>query len=257
MSTPKAGPVARPAPRGGTSRPAEPDRLMSTTRPARQTVPHCRPKGLLLDFGAVISVSVFERHRETERILGLEENSLSWLGPIDPATDDLWTRMQREEITEREYWALRARELGEQVGEEDWDVQTMLRRIRQIDPNDVVRPQVHRLIRVARARGIEVGILSNELELFYGKDFLSRMDVLSDMKVIIDASTTSILKPDPRAYEAAIQGMGLEPKEVLFVDDQFRNIAGAVRAGLQCQYWEMRDIPGNLAAISARLQLTL
>lgn len=226
-----------------------------TDNPGQTALPQCRPRGLLLDFGAVISVSVFERHRETERILGLPSGTLSWLGPIDPTTDPLWASMQNDEITEREYWGRRASELGELVGEPGWDVLTMLHRVRQSYPNDVVRPQVHRMIRVAKARGIRVGILSNELELFYGKDFLSRMDVLADMSVVVDATHTGILKPDPRAYAKAIEGLGLPAQDVLFVDDQFRNIAGAVKAGLQTQYFDLRDIAGNLAAIAARLQL--
>ena len=55
------------------------------------------PRGLLLDFGGVISVSLFERHRETEAALGLRAGSLGWLGPIAPETDALWQAMQREE----------------------------------------------------------------------------------------------------------------------------------------------------------------
>jgi putative hydrolase of the HAD superfamily len=233
------------------------DGSLLADNPMQTALPQCRPRGLLLDFGAVISVSVFERHRETERILGLPSGTLSWLGPIDPTTDQLWASMQNDEITEREYWGRRASELGELVGEPGWDVLTMLHRVRQSDPNEVVRPQVHRMIRVAKARGIRVGILSNELELFYGKDFLSRMDVLAYMSVVVDATHTGILKPDPRAYVKAIEGLGLPAQDVLFVDDQFRNIAGAVKVGLQTQYFDLRDIAGNLAAIAARLHLPL
>jgi FMN phosphatase YigB (HAD superfamily) len=43
---------------------------------------------------------------------------------------------------------------------------------------------------------------------------------------------------------------------VLFVDDQFRNIAGAVAVGMQTQYFDIRDVRGNVAAIVARLNLT-
>jgi len=39
------------------------------------------------------------------------------------------------------------------------------------------------------------------------------------------------------------------------VDDQFRNIAGAIRAGLQAQFFDLRDVAGNIAAIEARLKL--
>ena len=213
------------------------------------------PQGLLLDFGSVISISVFERHRETEHVLGLPQGSLDWLGPLNPATDVLWQSMQRDEMSERDYWAQRAHELGSLVGEPDWDVMTMLTRIRQVDPNTVVRPAMVALIQQARAQGIAVGILTNEMELFYGRAFLERMDILKEIGSVVDATHNGILKPDPRAYALSIEAMGLQAQEILFVDDQFRNIAGAVAVGLQTQYFDLRDIQGNIAAIAARLQL--
>jgi putative hydrolase of the HAD superfamily len=223
----------------------------------QQSVLQKRPKALLLDFGSVISVSVFERHRETEQTLGLPPGTLTWLGPIDTSTDILWQSMQRDDISERDYWAVRAREIGAAIGEPDWSVRAMLTRTRQTDPNAVIRPAMAKLVRSARASGILVGILSNELELFYGSEFLSRMSILKDVAVIVDASHTGILKPDPRAYQMAISGLKTRADEVLFVDDQFRNIAGAVNAGLQVQYFDLRDIDGNIAAIATRLNLSI
>jgi putative hydrolase of the HAD superfamily len=213
------------------------------------------PRGLLLDFGSVISVSLFERHRETEAILGLPAGSLSWLGPIAPETDALWQAMQREELSERDYWARRAAELGTAVGEPAWDMQTMILRVRQSDPAAVVRPEMRQLIAAAHARGVRLGILSNELELFYGAQFLGRMGVIEDFDAVVDATHTGVLKPDARAYAQAADQMQLAAGEILFVDDQFRNIAGAVQAGMQTQHFELRDIPGSFAAIRARLRL--
>lgn len=217
--------------------------------------PRTVPQALLLDFGAVISTSLFECHRQTEALLGLPSGSLTWLGPIDPSSDALWRSMLRGEITERDYWAARAQEIGAALGEPGWDTQTMLARVRHTDPNHTVRPRIARLIGAARAAGLRVGILSNELELFYGPRFLSGMAVLRDLDAVVDATHTGILKPDPRAYEAAVQALGLAPQRILFVDDQFRNIAGAVGAGLQVQYFDLRDVPGSIAAIAARIGL--
>lgn len=219
------------------------------------SIPQKRPKALLLDFGSVISVSPFERHRETERTLGLPAGTLTWLGPIDSSTDILWQSMQRDDITERDYWAIRAREIGAAIGERDWTVRAMLNRTRQTDPNAVVRPAMVKLVRRARANGIPVGILSNELELFYGPEFLSGMSILKDMAAIIDATHTGILKPDRRAYGMAIDALKASAEDVLFVDDQMRNVVGAVKAGLQVQYFDLRDIDGNIAAIATRLNL--
>lgn len=213
------------------------------------------PRGLLLDFGAVISRSLFECHRDTERLLGLPAGTLTWLGPLDPSTDPLWRALQRQQISERDYWALRARELGEAVGEQGWDTRAMLSRVRHTDPVHTVRPQIARLIAAARAAGLRVGILSNELELFYGAAFLERMDVLRGLDAVVDATHTGILKPDARAYALAAEQLGLSPAQILFVDDQFRNIAGAVDAGMQVQYFDLRDVPGNVAAVAVRLGL--
>lgn len=216
-----------------------------------------RPPGLLLDFGSVIGISVFERHRITELNLGLPPGTLDWLGPLDPATDPLWRAMQRDELTERDYWAQRACELGRLVGEDGWDVPTMLRRARQIDPNAIVRPGMTRLVHLARARGIRLGILSNELELFYGDEFLAGMDIVRDMETVIDATHTGILKPDPRAYLAAAQAMGLPPEQILFVDDQFRNVAGALEVGMQVHHFDLRDVDGQIDALAARCGVSL
>lgn len=215
------------------------------------------PRALLLDFGSVISISAFERHRQTERILNLPVGSLTWLGPIDPSTDPLWAAMQRDEITEREYWATRARELGEAVGEPGWDMLALLTRLRQADLNTIVRPEMSALIHAAHRAGIKVGVLSNEFELFYGADVAERIDVLRVMDAIVDATHTKILKPDPRAYALALDALRCKGSEVLFVDDQFRNISGAVQAGLQTQYFDLRDVPGNVAAVAARLKINI
>jgi putative hydrolase of the HAD superfamily len=209
----------------------------------------------LLDFGAVISVSLFERHRETEATLALPKGSLTWLGPIDPKSDPLWRSLQREEISERDYWAHRALEVGSLVGEPAWGAKDLLRRVSGSEPIGVVRPEMRALIRAARRRGIPTGVLSNELELFYGAEFVARIDVLAEMTTIVDGSHTGILKPDPRAYEAACVGLGLVPGEVLFVDDQMRNVLGGHRAGLQTHHFDLRDVAGNVAAIRARLRI--
>lgn len=212
-----------------------------------------RPRALLLDFGAVISTSLFECHRETERMLGLKYGQLAWYGPLDPSGDALWTAQLRGEISERDYWATRAREVGELLGEAGWVTADMLARVRHNDPNRTVRPTVARLMAATRRAGFKLGILSNELELFYGADFLARMDVLRDLDAVVDATHTKILKPDPRAYAMAVEALGVAADDILFVDDQFRNIAGAVAAGMQVQYFDLRDVPGNLAAVAARL----
>ena len=213
------------------------------------------PTGLLLDFGSVITYSLFEKHRDTEATLGLPVGSLSWLGPLDPASDELWRAMQRDEISERDYWAARASQLGAACGEPGWDMLALLKRLRHTEPDAAVRPQMLSLVRQAASRGIRVGILSNELELFYGGQFLKQLAIMNEISVVIDGSHSKILKPRPEAYAAAVAAMDLPASSLLFVDDQLRNIVGAHQFGLQTQLFDLRDPAGACRAVLTRLGL--
>ena len=71
---------------------------------------------LVLDFGGVVTRTLFETHDLTEQALGLAEGTLTWRGPFDPETDALWRSMQVDEISEREYWRTRTREVAALTG---------------------------------------------------------------------------------------------------------------------------------------------
>ena len=213
-----------------------------------------RQRGLLLDFGGVISVTLFERHRLSERLLGLPEGTLAWRGPFDPVGDTLWRDMQEGRISERDYWAFRAQETGARVGE-DWDMLAMIRRTLGEDPNAHVRPQARDFAFLAKAAGRRVGILSNELELFYGADTMARLDILKLMDCLVDATRTKILKPDPRAYALGCAALGLPPENTVFVDDQQRNVDGAKAAGLIAIRFNVADPAGSFAEAADALEL--
>jgi putative hydrolase of the HAD superfamily len=57
--------------------------------------------------------------------------------------------------------------------------------------------------------------------------------------VLIDATHTRILKPDPRAYALALDAFGLPANEIVFVDDQPRNVAGASAVGIRSFYFDI------------------
>ncbi|HXZ93064.1 MAG TPA: HAD-IA family hydrolase [Burkholderiales bacterium] len=210
-------------------------------------------RGLLLDFGGVLTCSLFEQMEQGERRLGLPGGSLAWRGPLDPSTDVLWQAMQRGEISEREYWTTRARETGALLGE-DWTVATLLRRMRPADPNDSIRSQAARTVTLAKRHGLRVGILSNELELFYGRSFLDQLRLLREVDCVVDATYTGILKPDPQSYELGLRALGTGASETLFVDDQPRNVAGAERAGLRTMLFDIRDPVACYRRIDAWLE---
>lgn len=195
-------------------------------------------RALLLDFGGVICLTTFELYPFIERLLGLKQRTLTWKGPFNPESDPLWQAMQRDEITEREYWQIRVREIGQLVGQ-SWDVLTYNRIIRCTAPENMIRPEAVETVKLAQARGIKIGLLSNELELFYGKDCIDRIPLIHEFDAIIDATHTKILKPDPEAYRLALRALNTAAHETLFVDDQMRNITGAQTAGLKTFHFDI------------------
>ena len=189
-------------------------------------------RALLVDFGGVISRTLFETHDETERVLGLARGTLTWRGPLDPAHDPLWQSMQRGEIHEHEYWRTRAREVGALVGEAWQSPIDYMRRVRGVDPNYAIRPEAIAVIERLKARGVKIAMLSNGLDEFYGADVRKRMRVLAHIDAMVDATYTGVLKPDPRAYQQALDAIGAQADEAVFVDDQPANVAGAQACGI-------------------------
>jgi putative hydrolase of the HAD superfamily len=126
----------------------------------------------------------------------------------------------------------RTREVGRLLGEDWTEMQTFVQRARGADVAAVIRPEAVAAIQQAKALGYRLGILSNELDLFYGADFRERLPLLQQFDVIVDATYTQILKPDPRAYQACLQALGVQAEHGVFVDDQLRNVSGAQRCGL-------------------------
>ena len=124
-------------------------------------------RALILDFGGVISRTVFETHRETELALGLSPGTLTWLGPFSPESDPLWTSMQDGQISEREYYAHRTREVSDLVNAGWTEMSQFIRAARGADPDAILRPEALGAIGTAKRQGHKLAILSNELDLFY------------------------------------------------------------------------------------------
>ncbi len=196
---------------------------------------------LVLDFGGVITRTLFETHALTERELGLPQGTLKWLGPFSPESDELWQKMQRDEITERDYWLYRAEETGKLIGENWRSMKVLVQRARGNTPDEIIRPEFLTTYKRVKAAGKKISILSNELDLFYGAEFRYRLPFISCFDLVVDATYTKILKPDSRAYAAITSGLGVTADSCVFVDDQLRNVAGAAKAGMQTVHFDVRN----------------
>ena len=198
---------------------------------------------VLLDFGGVVIRTPFELHDH------------AWRGPFDTATDPLWVRSQRGELTEREYWHERASAYHPDA--ED-PTHAFMRDLYEQDESVIVRPEVRSLLEDLHAAGLRTAVLTNDLAAFHPPEWMARMTVLRAFDPVIDLSHVGFLKPEPEAFEHALKELGLAPEDaasVVFVDDQRRNVAGAEAAGLRAVWFDPTDVPGSVARVRAEVGL--
>ena len=210
---------------------------------------------LLLDFGGVCLLNPVELHHVTEDRLGLPPGTLTWMGPLDPSTDPDWQAMVAGNgLTEPEYWTNRAAEVGRLAGIE-LSLTAYMRLMFEPPRSEVVRPEAAVVAGRARAAGLGVSVLSNDLRAFHGLEWERGVEFLQDIDHIIDCSETNVFKPDPRAYERAIEIVSASPERVLFVDDQPRNVEGAINAGLQGRWFDIANAPQAWRDVAVTLGL--
>jgi putative hydrolase of the HAD superfamily len=70
-----------------------------------------------------------------------------------------------------------------------------------------------------------------------------------------DAASLGARKPDPVAYTAAVERLGLPARAVLFVDDLAENVIGASSAGLPAVLFDITDPAGSTAVVRKELGL--
>ncbi|MYR27243.1 MULTISPECIES: HAD-IA family hydrolase [unclassified Streptomyces] len=112
-------------------------------------------------------------------------------------------------------------------------------------------PNTELIALVRRLRGrCRLGILSNSFvgarereAALYGFDTL--------VEHLSYSHETGLAKPDPRAYAAVCEALGVRPRDCLFVDDAPPNIVAAEAAGMSAHLFT--DNAGTLTRIRAHL----
>ncbi|HEY3648893.1 MAG TPA: HAD-IA family hydrolase [Streptosporangiaceae bacterium] len=188
-------------------------------------------RGLLLDIGGVVhntGVRMVERLARREPAM---QPVIEEIGGIASDRDELWQRMLRRQVTERDYWAQRAAELGAAVGE-TWDTRALMDRFYQLPEHEWLCAATIELMTDATAAGLRVGALTNDMTAFHGPEWVARQEHLKLFDVIVDASLTGVMKPDPRAFRGGADALGVPAEQIVFLDDMPWNTEGARQAGM-------------------------
>lgn len=188
-------------------------------------------RALVLDFGGPVLLTPFELTERAGRRLGLPAGSLDWKGPFDPASDAQWRDVASGALSERQYWANRAAEFASLTGRPG-GIRQLITAMYQEGEDVLVRGGARSLMSDARAAGIGVGILTNDLGAFHSQEWVDALDVLHLADAIVDGSHVGMLKPDPRIYLMMTGKLGVEPSDAVFLDDQPVNLTGATAVGM-------------------------
>lgn len=208
------------------------------------TVPVTQLPALVLDFGGPVLLTPFEL---VEQMPGTTAHDLFHeQGPFDTDArpDDAWRQMQAGLITERDYWAQQAAawHSSEGTGGEA-GVPQMFGALYSPPGPHLVRQQALDLVDDAIAAGHPTAILTNDMRAFHPAEWIEGMDIIGRVDVMVDGSVEGVLKPDPRLYELLSQRLGVGYADMVFIDDQPKNIRGAEDLGIPSVALDVTD-PG-------------
>lgn len=212
-------------------------------------------KAAAFDLGGPGVRTPFEMTHVFERNVGLPEGSLTWRGPFDPSTDELWRKMQDGVITEREYWHARAVELEPYTG--STQIKDFFKLAFDGTEEEVMRTEANELRLACTAAGIVTAILTNDYQDFNEPGWGAEFAFIRDIDVFMDGSVTGLLKPDPRAYQLLADTLGFAPEEILFMDDQPWSIEGAASIGMATEWIDVRDPAPCFRRAADRLGVTV
>ena len=180
-------------------------------------------KAVLFDYGKVLSgPEKVESWHGMRDLLGLSEakfGELYW-----KYRDDY----DRGTLSGTEYWSNIAREIAFPFADQ------RLTELQQLDVEmwtDLNLPMVEWAQRLQNA-GILTGILSNIGDAME-QGVRAKFTWIDGFTHATWSHTLKMRKPEPEIYAAAAHGLGVEPSQVLFIDDREDNVAGARAVGMR------------------------
>lgn len=176
-------------------------------------------KGLLVDFGGVLTTNVFHSFRAFCQAEGLDPETVIRLFREDPEALAELRRLERGELTEEEFAPRFGAILG--VSETEGLVDRLFAGMK---PDHAMVDAV----RTAKRSGVRTGLISNSWGA--GRYDRSAFPELFDGVVI--SGEVGLHKPEPEIYRLGAERAGLPPRECVFVDDLRENCAGAEAVGM-------------------------
>jgi putative hydrolase of the HAD superfamily len=177
-----------------------------------------RYRGLLVDWGGVMTTSVFGAFRAFCEQEGLEPDAVGTRFRSDPGSRELLVGLETGSLPEDEFEARFAEILGvEPAGLID-----------RLFAGGVPDEAMLKAVAHARAAGVRTGLISNSWGTGrYDRELLTRL-----FDGVVISGEVGVRKPSRRIYELGAQAVDLSPSECIFVDDLAFNLKPAAELGM-------------------------
>jgi len=176
-------------------------------------------KGLLVDFGGVLTTNVFDSFRAFCEGEGLDPQAVKRLFREDPDALAELRRLEKGELTEEDFSVKFGAMLG--VTETDGLIDRLFAGMGADEP-------MIEAVKTAKRAGVRTGLISNSWG--HGRYDRAAFPELFDGVVI--SGEVGLYKPEPEIFHLGADRIGLPPEECVFVDDLKENCDGAAAVGM-------------------------
>jgi epoxide hydrolase-like predicted phosphatase len=198
-------------------------------------------RGLLVDFGGVLTTDVFASFELFCTEEGLPADTVKNLFRTDPAARDLLIGLEDGTLPDAEF----ERRFAALVGvEADGLIERLMG---TAQPDEAMQDAV----RNARRHGIRTGLVSNS----WGVGRYDRQLLTELFDGVVISAEVGLRKPAPEIYALGAQAVGLPPAECVYVDDIGGNLKPAKALGMTTVLH--KDTATTIASLSALLGVPL
>ncbi|MGI8461540.1 MAG: HAD family hydrolase [Solirubrobacterales bacterium] len=200
-----------------------------------------QPKALIVDFGGVLTTSIWPAFEAFSRSEGLEHNAVRELFKCDSAALADLRELETGTCEPEEF----ERRFAGHLGIPDRAEGLIGRLFGGLAPDE----QMIAAVRAARAAGIRTGLISNS----WGRTIYDEELIGSLFDAVVISGDVGLHKPQPEIFLLACERLGVESADAVFVDDLRENCAGAEEVGMTAVLH--RDTPHTMELLAALLEV--
>jgi putative hydrolase of the HAD superfamily len=198
-------------------------------------------RGLLVDYGGVLTTDLFDSFRAFCEVEGLEAEAIGQSFRRDPSCRELLIGLETGKLDEQDFEVRFAEILGVSAP-------GLIERLMADS-----RPDEEMVAAVANARraGIKTGLISNS----WGTRRYDRAQLGELFDGVVLSGEVGIRKPAPEIYEMGAREIGIAPGSCVFVDDLPFNLEPAAELGMATVHHT--DAPQTISELEQLLGVPL